>query len=96
MIDKVQKLVNTKYMSQGRAVAQAVSRRFPTVAAWDPSHLRSCWICGGQSGTGARFSPLPIFIPPAAPHSSIIRDWYNRPISGRRTKWTQSHPTPRN
>jgi hypothetical protein len=21
---------------------------------------------------------------------------YNRPVSGRRTKWTQSHPTPRN
>jgi hypothetical protein len=28
--------------------------------------------------------------------SSIIRGWYNRPISGRRTKWTQSRPTPRN
>jgi hypothetical protein len=22
--------------------------------------------------------------------------WYNWPISGRRTKWTQSHPTPKN
>jgi hypothetical protein len=22
----------------------------------------------------------------------IIRVWYNGPISGRRTKWTQSHP----
>jgi hypothetical protein len=42
--------------------------------------------------------PLPILIPPTAPHSSssIIRGWYNRQISGRRTKWTQSHPTPRN
>jgi hypothetical protein len=35
----------------------------------------SCGICGGQSGTGAdvlrvlRF-PLPILIPPSAPHSS--------------------------
>jgi hypothetical protein len=29
-------------------------------------------------------------------HSSpIIRGGYNRPISGRRAKWTQSHPTPR-
>jgi hypothetical protein len=37
--------------------------------------------------------PLPIFIPPTTPHlSSITRGWYNRPISGRRTKWTQSHP----
>jgi hypothetical protein len=27
--------------------------------------------------------------------SSIIRGWYNKPVSGRRTKWTRSHPTPR-
>jgi hypothetical protein len=35
---------------------------------------------------------------PTTPHSSssIIQGCYNRPISGRRTKWTQSHPTPRN
>jgi hypothetical protein len=26
------------------------------------------------------------------PYSSIIRVWYNRPISGRRTKWTESSP----
>jgi hypothetical protein len=25
----------------------------------------------------------------------IIRGWYSRPISDRRTKWTQSHPAPR-
>jgi hypothetical protein len=42
--------------------------------------------------------PLPILMTPTATHSSssIIRGWYNRPNSGRRTKWTQSHPTPRN
>jgi hypothetical protein len=28
--------------------------------------------------------------------SSNIRDWYSRPNSGRRTKWTQSHTNPRN
>jgi hypothetical protein len=55
------------------------------------------WICGLQIDTGASFLrvlrfPLPIFIP----YSSTIRGWYNRPISGRRTKWTQSHLTPRN
>jgi hypothetical protein len=27
--------------------------------------------------------------------SSIIWGWYNRPISDRRTKWTQSHPHPK-
>jgi hypothetical protein len=39
--------------------------------------------------------PLPIRIPTIAPQLSIIWGWYNRPISGRHTKWTQSHPTPR-
>jgi hypothetical protein len=49
------------------AVAQAVSRRLPTAAA----RVRSCGICGGQSGTVVgllrvlRF-PLPS-IPPSAP-----------------------------
>jgi hypothetical protein len=38
---------------------------------------------------------LPILIPPTAPHSSfIIRDWYNRAVSGRCAEWTQSHPNP--
>jgi hypothetical protein len=66
------------------------------------AQVGSCGICGRRSGTGARFVwvhwfPLPILIPPTAPHSSsMIRGWNNRPVSGRRTKWTQSHPTPRN
>jgi hypothetical protein len=61
------------------------------------AQVRSCGICGGQSGTGAGFLrvlrfPLPILIPPTAPHSSpsIIWVWYSRPSSGRRTNWTQS------
>jgi hypothetical protein len=80
--------------------AQAISRRLPTAAARVRAHVRSCGICGGQSGTGAgflrlRLFPLPILIPPIARRSSsTIRGWYNAPISGRRTKWTQSHPTP--
>jgi hypothetical protein len=86
----------------GRAIVQAVSLRLPIAAARVRVQVRSCGICGGQSGTGAglfrvlRF-PLLIIIPPTAPHSSsIIWGWYNSPLSGRRTKWTQSHPTPRN
>jgi hypothetical protein len=64
------------------AIAQAVSRRFPIAAARIRAHVRSCGICGGQSGTGADFLLvlrflLPILIPPTAPHSSssIIRGW---------------------
>jgi hypothetical protein len=88
---------------KGRVTAQAVSRRLPTAAAWIRAQVRTCGICGGQSGAGENFLRvlrfhLPILNPPTAPHSSsfIIRGWYNKPISGRRTKWTESHPTPRN
>jgi hypothetical protein len=90
------------YAYRGGAVPQAVIRWLPTAAAWVRVQIRSCRIGGGPSGIRAGFIrvllfTLPILIPPTAQHSSsIIRDWYNRPVSGRRTKWTQSHPTPRN
>jgi hypothetical protein len=86
----------------GRPVAQAVSRRLLTATARVRAQVRSCGVCGGQSGTGAGFLrvlrfPLPVLIPPTAPRSSsITRGCYNRTVSGRRTKLTQSHPTPRN
>jgi hypothetical protein len=87
--------------AEGRAIAQPVSCRLPTAAARVRAQVRSCGICGERSGTVTDFLrvlwfPLPIFIPPTAPHSSsIVRGWYSRPISGIRTKWTQSHPIPR-
>jgi hypothetical protein len=67
------------------------SLRLPTAAARVRVQVRSCGICGGESGAGTGFLrvlrlPLPILIPPNAPYSSVI--------SGRRTKWTvslQSH-----
>jgi hypothetical protein len=76
---------------------------------WEPRRLTAIWAstacyrdiftfyCGTEAGflRVLRF-PLPILIPPTAPYSSIIRGWSNRPNSGRRTKWTQSNPTPRN
>jgi hypothetical protein len=86
-----------------RTVAQAVSRWLPTAAARVRFWGKSCGICGGQSHTGVGFLlvlrlPPAILTAPNAQHSSssIIRGWYNRPNSGRCTKWTQSHPTPRN
>jgi hypothetical protein len=85
-----------------RAIAQAVGRGLHTAAAWVRVRGRSCGICGRQSGTGAGFLRelrfhLEIFVPPTAPQSSlsIMRDWCNRSISGRRTKWTQVSPHPK-
>jgi hypothetical protein len=49
------------------------------------------WHCFGFSSSTS--------VSPANSHSTdcytlcIIRGWYNRPVSGRSTKWTQSHPT---
>jgi hypothetical protein len=71
----------------GCVIAQAVSLRLPTAAArvrWDLWWTK--WHCGACFFRVLRF-PLPILIPP---------NWYNRAISGRRTKWTQSHSTQRN
>jgi hypothetical protein len=71
----------------GRAIAQAVSRWLLTAAARVLAWVRSCGICGGQSGAGEGFLwvlwfPLPILIPPVAPQSpsSIIWGWYSRPV----------------
>lgn len=55
------------------AVPIAVSCRLATAEARVRARVRSCIICGGQSGTGAGSLrvlrlPLPI-IPPMAPHS---------------------------
>jgi hypothetical protein len=58
----------------------------PTVAVRVRARIRSCGICGGQSGTGASFLrvlrfTLSILIPSIAPQSpsSVIWGWYNRP-----------------
>jgi hypothetical protein len=72
----------------GRAIDQEVSRQLPAAAARVRAQVRSCEVCGAQSVTRAGFLrvrrfPLPILIPPTTLHSSsIIRDWYSRPISG--------------
>jgi hypothetical protein len=40
---------------EGRDIAQVVSRRLPTAAGRVRAHVRSCGICGGQSGSGVGF-----------------------------------------
>jgi hypothetical protein len=77
---------NTSKERIDRAIAQAVSRRLPTTVSRFRSQVRSSGICGGQRGAEAGYFrvlrfPLPILIPPTAPHSSsIIWGWYNRPV----------------
>jgi hypothetical protein len=61
----------------GRAIAQAVSRSFPTAAVRVRARVRPCGIFGGRSGTRADFLrvlrfPLPIFILPIAPQSPSL------------------------
>jgi hypothetical protein len=68
---------------RGRAVTQVLSCGVPTAAA----QVKSCGICGGQSGTEAGFLwalqfPLPS-IPLNGPHSTssiIIFGWYNKQV----------------
>jgi hypothetical protein len=74
-------------VKQGRAVAQAVSRWIPIAAAWVRAWVRSCGICGRQSGTGTGFLQVPQFslpsMAPIASHSSssiIIRGLYKRSV----------------
>jgi hypothetical protein len=81
--------------SNSHAIVQAVSSRFPSAAARVRSRVRTEWHWG-------RFSPK-TSVSSANLHSTnyfiriiIMRGWYNRPISRRRTKWTcHPNPTPR-
>jgi hypothetical protein len=71
------------WFSQGRALAQPVSRRLPTTAARARTWVRPCGVCGGQSGSGAGL--LRILVS-SATHSTdcsvpiIIQAWYSRPV----------------
>jgi hypothetical protein len=96
----IAKCVETHF--KGRAIAQAISRCFPTAAARVRVPVWSCGIYGGQSDTGAGF--FENFGSPANLHSthcSKITIIYHLGLvqqanSGCSTKWTQSHPNNNN
>jgi hypothetical protein len=50
--------VTVNHYGKGHAIAQAVRHRLPIAAAWVQDQVRSCGICGGQSGTGTGFLRL--------------------------------------
>jgi hypothetical protein len=56
-----------------RAIAQEVIRRLLTAAARVRAQVRSCGICGGQSGAEAGFLGVLRF-PPASSHSMEVSD----------------------
>jgi hypothetical protein len=80
--------------SQGRAIAQAVSRRLSLLRPGFEPRSGRVGLLVDEVALGQVFFEyfgflMPILIPPTAPHSSsIVRGWYNRPVSDRRTKWT--------
>jgi hypothetical protein len=82
--------------------AHSVNRWLPTAAARVRSHVRSCGIFGGQSGTGVGFPrqlwfPLSILTPSTAPHSSssIIRDGtIGQIVADVPSGLSQPHPPP--
>jgi hypothetical protein len=85
----------------GRAIAQAVVARLPP--HWPGFELRSNHlefvvdkVALGQVSFDYFGFRSPILVPPNAQYSCTIRDWYSRPLGGRRTGRTQSHPTPQN
>jgi hypothetical protein len=78
-------------------MAQVVSCRILTTETWVRDRASPCGICGGQSDTGAGFSPSSLFSP-----DNIIPPWLSLPILlspgdenrlvGGSGSETQSHP----
>jgi hypothetical protein len=87
-------------VNNDRAIAQVVNLRLHTAVVRVRSQVMSYMICGGQSCIGAGFLRvlrlhMPILIPLNASQSSIALGRYERPISGRRNKWTQFQSNPK-
>jgi hypothetical protein len=82
----------------GRDIAQSVSRRLPTTAARVRARVKSCGVCGWQSGTGVVvLRVIRLLVPSSLPipsqSSSIIRGWYSRPIRSLSNSGLGSAPT---
>jgi hypothetical protein len=81
------------------AIAQATSRWLSTTADEVRSQVKSCGICGRQSGTRASFLRVRRFPCQLSFHRLLLTHLSSgagTPINGQSTKWAQSHPTPRN
>jgi hypothetical protein len=63
-------LVTKVRIREGRAIAQAVSGWLDTEADTVRARVWSCGICGGESGSGGKFSPS-TSVSPANFHSTI-------------------------
>jgi hypothetical protein len=87
-----------KKMTVGCAIAQSISFRLSNLAAWVRSLVRFClWRIKLHWGGFLRVLrfPLPVLSSTNVPDPSIFRRWYSRPTCNQRSKWTQSHTTPR-
>jgi hypothetical protein len=61
---QVDPIERASFHRYSRSVAQEVSRRLRTAETRVRARVKSCWICGGQSGTGAGFlRVLPFLLP---------------------------------
>jgi hypothetical protein len=85
----------------GRAVAHTGSHRLPTAGSRVRARVKSCNVCGGQSGTGAGFLRVLRFVLPLIHPTNcstiitiITQGWYSRPINGRSNSGLGSTPAP--
>jgi hypothetical protein len=90
------KTIPVQNLVSDNAIAQAVSRRLPTVTARDRTQLRSCGICGGKSEMGQVFFKYFVF-PINSDYtecSTHVHSYTSETLAKGRgyRNWTQSTP----